>query len=190
MEEKIKRKNNNKKIKKNKNLKKKSKSLRRFKSVGLKIGRRIKKNKKFYKRYGVIRKGVPKYARIDPQEYWWKRKIHLEGALHIYRTHNNTMMTLTAFSTNNSQGWLSPGKLGFKGTNKTSPLAVSQLGYRITKLIRKSKMTRLALFYKGIRPKDNLIKKILRKNRKKIIVMKNITTRPHNGCPNSKRRRK
>src|SRR5690242_21757072 len=88
-------------------------------------------------------------------------KIVTEGRIYIVATFNNTLITITDLS-GNTIAWSSTGKVGFKGSRKSTPFAATQA---ITAAIESGKTKGLrsaAVFIKGPGPGRDAALRVLR----------------------------
>lgn len=117
-----------------------------------------------------------------------KRQV-VEGRLHINATFNNTLATIT-----DSEGkvleWTSCGRLGFKGTRKSTPFAATTTIEDAVKRAIDCGIRRLEVYIKGPGPGRDAVLRVLRANREvDVIMISDVTPIPHNGPRPPKRRR-
>ena len=108
-------------------------------------------------------------------------KIVTEGRIYIVATFNNTLITITDLS-GNTIAWSSTGKVGFKGSRKSTPFAATQA---ITAAIEagKTKGLRSAeVFIKGPGPGRDAALRVLRSVGIRVTEMQDVTPIPHNGA--------
>lgn len=114
-------------------------------------------------------------------------KIVSEGRIYIVATFNNTLITVTDVS-GNTIAWSSTGKVGFKGSRKSTPFAATQA---ITAAIEtaKTKGLRSAIVYiKGPGPGRDAALRVLRSVGIRVTEMQDVTPIPHNGTRSKKPR--
>lgn len=103
-----------------------------------------------------------------------------DGRIYILATFNNTIVTVT--DTNGSViGWSSTGKVGFKGSRKSTPFAATQA---ITAAVDAGKAMGLrtaAVYIKGPGPGRDAALRVLRTIGIKVTEMQDVTPIPHNG---------
>lgn len=111
-----------------------------------------------------------------------------EANVFIFSSYNNTIFTLTD-AKGNVLGWTSAGSIGFKGTKKATPFAASKTADAMLQIIQKLGINRVSIFVKGVGSgRDSAIKSLAAKGLN-IVVIKDITPLPHNGCRPRKPRR-
>lgn len=114
-------------------------------------------------------------------------KVVSEGRIYIVATFNNTLITVTDVS-GNTIAWSSTGKVGFKGSRKSTPFAATQA---ITAAIEtaKTKGLRSATVYiKGPGPGRDAALRVLRSVGIRVTEMQDVTPIPHNGTRSKKPR--
>lgn len=111
-----------------------------------------------------------------------------EGRIYISASYNNTMLTLTD-SRGNLLAWTSAGKIGFKGSKKSTPFAASKVGEALVLAARKIGIEKVAVFIKGVGSGRDAALRSLAVRGLDIISIKDITPIPHNGCRPPKVRR-
>jgi len=102
------------------------------------------------------------------------------GRIYVVATFNNTLITVTDNS-GNTISWSSTGKVGFKGSRKSTPFAATQA---ITTAIDAGKAKGLreaAVFIKGPGPGRDATLRVLRNVGIKITELQDVTPVPHNG---------
>lgn len=103
-----------------------------------------------------------------------------EGRIYILATFNNTVVTVTD-KDGNVINWSSTGKVGFKGSRKSTPFAATQA---ITAAIDGAKalgLRQAAVYLKGPGPGRDAALRVLRSVGIKVTEMQDITPIPHNG---------
>ncbi|MBI2644084.1 MAG: 30S ribosomal protein S11 [Candidatus Wildermuthbacteria bacterium] len=103
-----------------------------------------------------------------------------EGRVYVYSSYNNTLISLT-----DTQGrvlsQVSAGKIGFKGTKKSTPFAASKVAETIAQMIANKGIERVHVFIKGIGPGRDSALRALGARNFEIISIADITPVPHNG---------
>lgn len=110
------------------------------------------------------------------------------GNAFIKATYNNTIVTLTD-QTGNVLSWSSAGINGFKGPKKATPYAASII---VRDAVEKSKVYGLKdvnVFVKGVGMGRESAVRALNANGLNVLVIKDTTPIPHNGCRRRKPRR-
>lgn len=102
------------------------------------------------------------------------------GRVYIVATFNNTLITVTD-EVGNTIAWSSTGKVGFKGSRKSTPFAATQA---ITSAIENAKSMGLkeaVVFIKGPGPGRDAALRVLRSAGIKVTELADVTPIPHNG---------
>lgn len=109
------------------------------------------------------------------------------GKVYVVATFNNTLITVTD-DFGNTIAWSSTGKVGFKGSRKSTPFAATQA---ITAALDEAKSRGLreaAVFLKGPGPGRDAALRVLRGSGIKLTELSDITPIPHNGTRSKKPR--
>lgn len=119
-----------------------------------------------------------------------KKKIQVDatGVAHIKATFNNVIVTLTDLY-GNTISWASSGKMGFKGSKKSTPFAAQMASESATKEAYDLGLRKVEVFIKGVGSGRDAAVRSLNTNGLEITSIKDITPLPHNGCRPPKRRR-
>ena len=107
-------------------------------------------------------------------------KQNIDGRIYVLATFNNTVVTITDAS-GNVMNWSSTGKVGFKGSRKSTPFAATQA---ITAAIDAAKLMGLrqaSVYIKGPGPGRDAALRVLRSVGIKVTEMQDVTPIPHNG---------
>jgi small subunit ribosomal protein S11 len=116
------------------------------------------------------------------------KKVDVTGIAHIKSTFNNTIITIT-----DREGaviaWCSPGKLGYKGSRKSTPFAAQQAASNAAREVMALGMKRVEAWIKGPGPGREAAIRSLRAAGMEVSGIKDCTPMPHNGCRQKKRRR-
>jgi len=116
------------------------------------------------------------------------KKVDVFGIAHIRSTFNNTIITITdrdgAVIT-----WCSPGKLGYKGSRKSTPFAAQQAASTAAREVLALGMKKVEAWIRGPGPGREAAIRSLRAAGMDIAAIKDCTPIPHNGCRQKKRRR-
>lgn len=110
------------------------------------------------------------------------------GVVHIQSTFNNTIVTVTD-PVGNVVSWSSAGVLGFKGSRKSTPFAAQLAAEDAAKKAIEHGMKNVEVFVKGPGPGRESALRSLQATGFNIIMIKDVTPIPHNGCRPPKRRR-
>jgi len=115
-------------------------------------------------------------------------KIEAAGEAHINATFNNIIISLT-----NKQGqvisWSSAGKMGFKGSKKNTPYAAQMAASDAAKVAFDAGLKRVDVFVKGPGAGREGAIRALSNSGIEIVMIKDVTPLPHNGCRPPKKRR-
>lgn len=111
-----------------------------------------------------------------------------QGRIFISSSYNNTLLTLTD-DKGNILAWTSAGRLGFKGTKKSTPFAASKAAESIALTINKLGIERVEVLVKGVGSGRESAIRSLAARGLDIVSIKDITPIPHNGCRPPKVRR-
>jgi small subunit ribosomal protein S11 len=118
-----------------------------------------------------------------------KIKKNIEnGVVHIQSTFNNTIITITD-PNGNVVSWSSAGMNGFKGSRKSTPFAAQLASEDAAKKAREHGMKNVEVYVKGPGPGRESALKALQGVGFTVVMIKDVTPVPHNGCKPKKRRR-
>jgi len=117
-----------------------------------------------------------------------EKKNITNGVVHIYSTFNNTIVSITD-PAGNVLGWSSAGVQGFKGSRKGTPFAAQLAAEDAAKKAMEHGMKNVEVFVKGPGPGRESALRSLQATGFNIIIIKDVTPIPHNGCRSPKRRR-
>ncbi len=117
-----------------------------------------------------------------------KKKVDVAGIAHIKSTFNNTIITITDLDGNVIK-WSSPGKLGFKGSRKSTPFAAQQTAQDVTREVVSLGMKKVEVWVKGPGPGREPAIRSLRAAGLNVSGIRDCTPIPHNGVRLKKRRR-
>ena len=116
------------------------------------------------------------------------RKVGELGVAHIQATFNNTIVTITD-STGGVVAWSSAGRVGFKGSRKSTPFAASLAGDACAKEAMGFGVKKIEVRVKGPGPAREAAIRSLQAAGLDITAIRDVTPIPHNGCRPPKRRR-
>ncbi len=118
-----------------------------------------------------------------------REKKNIEhGQAHIKSTFNNTTVTLTDLH-GNALSWASAGKLGFKGSRKSTPFAAQMAAEAAAKEAMEHGLRDVEVYVKGPGSGREAAIRALQAAGLEVNLIKDITPVPHNGCRPPKRRR-
>ena len=110
------------------------------------------------------------------------------GVVHVSSTFNNTVVTVTD-QRGNVIGWSSAGKMGFKGSRKSTPFAAQVAAEAAGKVAVECGVKNLEVRIKGPGPGRESSVRALNALGMKITAITDVTPIPHNGCRPPKKRR-
>ena len=115
-------------------------------------------------------------------------KVDADGQAYIQSSFNNIIVTFTN-STGQTISWSSAGKGGFRGSKKNTPYAAQVAVSDAAKVAYDAGLRRVDVFVKGPGSgREAAIRKIVNSGID-VMVIKDVTPMPHNGCRPPKRRR-
>ncbi len=117
-----------------------------------------------------------------------KERVESNGVAHIKATFNNTIVTLTD-QYGNVISWASAGKIGFKGSRKSTPFAAQLSAESAAKEAMELGLQRVEVLIKGPGSGRESAVRSLQATGLEITAIKDVTPIPHNGCRPPKRRR-
>jgi small subunit ribosomal protein S11 len=117
-----------------------------------------------------------------------EKKNVTNGVVHIFSTFNNTIVSITD-PAGNVLGWSSAGVQGFKGSRKSTPFAAQLAAEDASKKAMEHGMKNVEVYVKGPGPGRESALRSLQATGFNILVIKDVTPIPHNGCRSPKRRR-
>ncbi|MBU1712134.1 MAG: 30S ribosomal protein S11 [Proteobacteria bacterium] len=117
-----------------------------------------------------------------------EKKNITNGVVHIFSTFNNTIVSITD-PAGNVLGWSSAGVQGFKGSRKSTPFAAQLAAEDASKKAMEHGMKNVEVYVKGPGPGRESALRSLQATGFNILVIKDVTPIPHNGCRSPKRRR-
>ncbi|HEY2726294.1 MAG TPA: 30S ribosomal protein S11 [Parafilimonas sp.] len=115
-------------------------------------------------------------------------KVDAYGDAHINATFNNLIVSLT-----NKQGqvisWSSAGKMGFRGSKKNTPYAAQMAAQDAAKVATDAGLRKVDVYVKGPGAGREGAIRALATNGIEVVMIKDVTPLPHNGCRPPKKRR-
>ena len=117
-----------------------------------------------------------------------ERKNIEKGEAHIRSTFNNTIVTISDVS-GNVISWASGGGMGFKGSRKSTPFAAQQAAEAAAKAAMEHGLKIVEVYVKGPGQGRESAIRSLQSAGLEVIMIKDVTPIPHNGCRPPKRRR-
>ena len=110
------------------------------------------------------------------------------GVAHIQATFNNTIVTITD-PTGGVVSWSSAGVVGFKGSRKSTPFAAQMAAEDAAKKAFDHGMRSVEVYVKGPGSGRESALRALQSAGLNVVMIKDVTPIPHNGCRPRKRRR-
>ena len=118
-----------------------------------------------------------------------ERKVVEKGAAQIRSSYNNTMVTNTD-QEGNALSWASSGGLGFRGSRKSTPFAAQTAAETAAKAaIDNCGLKSVEVYVKGPGQGREAAIRALQSAGLEVVMIKDVTPIPHNGCRPPKRRR-
>ena len=110
------------------------------------------------------------------------------GLAHIQASFNNTIVTISTLS-GNTLAWSSPGERKFKGARKGTPFAARTAALEVGAKVKAAGIQKIQINVKGPGPGREMAIRGLQEAGLRIVVIRDITGIPHNGCRPPKKRR-
>jgi small subunit ribosomal protein S11 len=127
---------------------------------------------------------MAKKTRVKRKE----KKNILNGVAHIQSTFNNTIVTISD-PMGNVVAWSSSGAQGFKGSRKSTPFAAQLVAEDAAKKAMEHGMRNVEVYVKGPGAGRESALRSLQAAGFNVVMIKDVTPIPHNGCRPPKRRR-
>ena len=118
-----------------------------------------------------------------------REKKNIEkGQVHISSSFNNTMVTIIDMK-GNALSWASAGGLGFRGSKKSTPFAAQTAAETASKAAMEHGLKTVEVYVKGPGSGRESAIRALQAAGLEVVMIKDVTPIPHNGCRPPKRRR-
>ncbi len=120
-----------------------------------------------------------------------KKRVRLsynEGVAHIHSSFNNTIVSLTD-KAGNLLTWSSGGKIGYKGSKKSTPFAAQLAAEEVAAAAIEMGVNKVKVIVKGPGGGRESAIRALNANGIEITLIEDKTPIPHNGCRPRKTRR-
>ncbi len=111
-----------------------------------------------------------------------------KGCAHIHASFNNTIVTITD-TEGNAISWCSAGKLGLKGSRKSTPYAAQMIAESAVKDALPHGLKSVEVYVKGPGAGRESAIRAINTAGLEITLIKDVSPIPHNGCRPPKRRR-
>jgi len=115
------------------------------------------------------------------------KNIH-SGIAHVYATFNNTIVTITDLN-GNAIGWSSAGKVGFKGSRKSTAYAAQLVAQDASRQAMGHGLKEVQVLVKGPGAGRESAVRALQAIGLDLTLIRDVTPVPHNGCRPPKQRR-
>ena len=116
------------------------------------------------------------------------KKVVTDGVAHIHSSFNNTIVTITD-KQGNTICWATSGGSGFKGAKKGTPFAAQSAAEKVASIAYEQGMRQAEVVVSGPGSGRETAIRALQGCGLQVLVIKDITPVPHNGCRPPKRRR-
>ncbi|MCK4547736.1 MAG: 30S ribosomal protein S11 [Candidatus Eisenbacteria sp.] len=116
------------------------------------------------------------------------KRVEANGIANIQSTFNNTIITITDM-TGNVVSWASGGKVGFKGSRKSTPFAAQLAAEQSAREAIALGMKRVEVRVRGPGSGREAAIRSLQAAGLDVSAIRDVTPIPHNGCRPPKRRR-
>jgi small subunit ribosomal protein S11 len=115
-------------------------------------------------------------------------KVDAYGDAHVSATFNNIIISYT-----NKQGqvisWSSAGKMGFRGSKKNTPYAAQMASQDAGRVAFDAGLKRVDVYVKGPGSGREGAIRAITQSGIEVVMIKDMTPQPHNGCRPPKKRR-
>jgi small subunit ribosomal protein S11 len=116
------------------------------------------------------------------------KKTAANGVAHIQSTFNNTIVTIST-ATGETVSWASSGAIGFKGAKKGTPFAAQIAAEKASKEAVSQGMKKAEVIVNGPGAGRETAIRAIQAAGLEIVLIRDITPVPHNGCRPPKKRR-
>jgi small subunit ribosomal protein S11 len=120
-----------------------------------------------------------------------KKRVRLafdEGIIFVHSSFNNTIISLTDRA-GNVLAWSSGGKIGYKGSRKSTPFAAQTAASEVAKAGMDMGITKVGVIVKGPGSGRESAIRAVNASGLRVTMIKDATPIPHNGCRPPKTRR-
>ena len=115
-------------------------------------------------------------------------KVDAFGDAHVTASFNNIIVSLTN-KTGQVISWSSAGKMGFRGSKKNTPYAAQMAAQDAAKVALEAGLKRVDVYVKGPGSGREGAIRALANSGIEVVMIKDVTPLPHNGCRPPKTRR-
>lgn len=130
----------------------------------------------------MVRKQANERIKAKP-----KRNV-AHGVAHIKSTFNNTLVSISDMN-GMVLSWASAGTVGFKGTKKSTPFAAQLAAEKAARAAMEHGLKKVDVMVKGPGSGRETAIRALATAGLDVVMIKDVTPIPHNGCRAPKRRR-
>ncbi len=116
------------------------------------------------------------------------KKNVAQGVVHIQSTFNNTIVTISDVS-GNVLSWSSAGARGFKGSRKSTPFAAQVAAGDAAAKAMEHGLKSVTILVSGPGAGRESALRAIAAAGLKVLLIRDVTPSPHNGCRPAKRRR-
>ena len=116
------------------------------------------------------------------------RRVGTNGVAHVQASFNNTIITITDMD-GNVISWASAGKVGFKGSRKSTPFAAQLAAETAARRAMEHGVRKVDVVVKGPGSGRETAIRTIQNTGIEVVGIKDVTPIPHNGCRPPKRRR-
>jgi small subunit ribosomal protein S11 len=116
------------------------------------------------------------------------RQVDSNGIVHVKATFNNTVVTVADVN-GRTISWATAGKVGFKGSKKSTPFAAQMAASSAAREAIDLGLRRVEVWVKGPGSGREAAIRSLSAAGLEITMIRDVTPIPHNGCRPPKRRR-
>ncbi len=120
-----------------------------------------------------------------------KKRVRLaydEGIANVHSSFNNTIVSISD-QAGNTIAWSSGGKIGYKGSKKSTPFAAQLAAEQVARAAAEMGITKVKVIVKGPGGGREAAIRSINAAGLKVVMIKDTTPIPHNGCRPPKQRR-
>jgi len=117
-----------------------------------------------------------------------KKKVDAFGVAHVKSSFNNTIITITD-TNGNVVAWNSGGKVGNKGSRKSTAYAAQMAARQCADEVQQMGMKKIEIWVKGPGSGREAAIRSLKSSGLEVARIKDVTAVPHNGTRQPRRRR-
>lgn len=115
-------------------------------------------------------------------------KVESYGDAHVTASFNNLIVSITN-KTGQVISWSSAGKMGFRGSKKNTPYAAQMAAADAAKVALDAGLRKCDVYVKGPGSGRESAIRAIANSGIEVVMIKDITPLPHNGCRPPKKRR-